>query len=79
MTSAWYLAIMLQTNGVWRLSETERALSEGLCITQAQNHWVKYWAAGAKDDKNMQLLCYDDSYKERIWVHCTKYGSCTIK
>jgi hypothetical protein len=78
MTAAWYLAIMLQRSGVWT-QKLERSESEGLCIKQAQNHWEKYWASGKTSDKDMQLLCYDDSYKQRIWIHCTKYGSCTIK
>lgn len=78
ITAAWYLAIFINNNGVWKTT-VERSESESMCLQQARGKWRKYWQEGHDDESKMQLRCYDDDQTKEYWVHCTKYDSCSIK
>ncbi len=79
MITAWYLAIMIQKSDGWHTKEIIGMPSESVCLQFGQDKWKRYWVTGGKTGTDLQMLCYDESYSQRIWLTCTQYGSCTIK
>lgn len=75
---AWFLAIYLNSDGNWKGTVTG-APSAKECFQAAKLRWVQYWASGEDTDNFMRVACYDEGSKNRYFIRCTRYGSCTLK